>query len=230
MGQLAGNPDFGLASPDGPGRQRALEWFTNLIDDVRALHEMVGHPVVRWVEVHSAPSRKADAKALASSLAELSDLFEDAGLAIVVEHCDAAGGVGPGEKEFLSLDDEITAVVGTRVHLTINWGRSVVESHDPGRPARQVARLADAGVLGGVMLSGAGSDVTQYGPAWGDAHLPLRNDEPTSLLTTDLVGSFLDAARGLQAYQGIKIQTPADATVERRLAMITSIHDVMATA
>ena len=47
---------------------------------------------------------------------------------------------------------------------------------------------------------------------------------------TDLVGSFLDAARGLQAYQGIKIQTPADATVERRLAMITSIHDVMATA
>lgn len=59
---------------------------------------------------------------------------------------------------------------------------------------------------------------------------PLRNDEPTSLLTTDLVGSFLDAARGLQAYQGIKIQTPADATVERRLAMITSIHDVMATA
>ncbi|MBD4632572.1 DUF4862 family protein, partial [Xanthomonas citri pv. citri] len=177
----------------GPGRQRALEWFTNLIDDVRALHEMVGHPVVRWVEVHSAPSRKADAKALASSLAELSDLFEDAGLVIVVEHCDAAGGVGPGEKEFLSLDDEITAVVDTRVHLTINWGRSVVESHDPGRPAR-------------------------------------RNDEPTSLLTTDLVGSFLDAARGLQAYQGIKIQTPADATVERRLAMITSIHDVMATA
>ena len=79
-------------------------------------------------------------------------------------------------------------------------------------------------------LSGAGPDATQYGPAWGDAHLPLRNDEPTSLLTTDLVGSFLDAARGLQAYQGIKIQTPADATVERRLAMITSIHDVMATA
>ena len=140
------------------------------------------------------------------------------------------GGVGPGEKEFLSLDDEITAVVGTRVHLTINWGRSVVESHDPELPARQVARLADAGVLGGVMLSGAGPDATQYGPAWGDAHLPLRNDEPTSLLTTDLVGSFLDAARGLQAYQGIKIQTPADATVERRLAMITSIHDVMATA
>ena len=48
--------------------------------------------------------------------------------------------------------------------------------------------------------------------------------------TTNLVGAFLDAARGLQAYQGIKIQTPADATVERRLAMITSIHDVMATA
>ena len=101
---------------------------------------------------------------------------------------------------------------------------------DVGCGEGQVARLADAGVLGGVMLSGAGPDATQYGPAWGDAHLPLRNDEPTSLLTTDLVGSFLDAARGLQAYQGIKIQTPADATVERRLAMITSIHDVMATA
>lgn len=49
-------------------------------------------------------------------------------------------------------------------------------------------------------------------------------------LTRKTGSSFLDAARGLQAYQGIKIQTPADATVERRLAMITSIHDVMATA
>ena len=89
MGQLAGDPDFGLASSDEQGRQRALKWFTNLVDDVRTLHEMVGHPVVRWVEVHSAPSRKADAKAFASSLVELSGLFEDAGLAIVVEHCDA---------------------------------------------------------------------------------------------------------------------------------------------
>lgn len=71
MGQLAGDPDFGLASSDEQGRQRALKWFTNLVDDVRTLHEMVGHPVVRWVEVHSAPSRKADAKAFASSLVEL---------------------------------------------------------------------------------------------------------------------------------------------------------------
>ena len=54
MGQLAGDPDFGLASSDEQGRQRALKWFTNLVDDVRTLHEMVGHPVVRWVEVHSA--------------------------------------------------------------------------------------------------------------------------------------------------------------------------------
>ena len=230
MGRLAGDPDFGLASADGPGRQRALEWFTALVDDVRALHEVVGHPVVRWVEVHSAPSRKADVKAFASSLAELSGLFEDAGLAIVVEHCDSAGSVGPGEKEFLSLDDEITAVAGTGVSLTINWGRSVVESHDPELPARQVARLAAAVLLGGVMVSGAGPDATQYGPVWGDAHLPLRDDEPTSLLTSDLIGSFLDAARGLQAYQGIKIQTPSNATVERRLAMIASIHDVMVAA
>ena len=230
MQRCATDSVFGLASPDEEGRQRAVTWVTGLVDDVRALHEMVGHPVVRWVEVHSAPSRKADAKAFASSLAELSGVFEDAGLAIVVEHCDAAGGVGPGEKEFLSLDEEITAVVGTRALLTINWGRSVVESHDPELPARQVARLADVGLLGGVMLSGAGPDATQYGPAWGDAHLPLRDDEPTSLLTTDLVGSFLDAARGAQVYQGIKIQAPAHATVERRLAMVTSIHDVMATA
>lgn len=80
------------------------------------------------------------------------------------------------------------------------------------------------------MVSGAGPEVTQYGPAWGDAHLPLRDDEPTSLLTTDLIGSFMTAARGVQSYQGIKVQTPADATVEQRLAMITSIHDAMASA
>jgi hypothetical protein len=109
-----------------------------------------------------------------------------------VEHCDAAGGVGPGEKEFLSLDDEITAVVGTRVHLPrpghIGWRP---DQHPRASP-RRAHRHQPAGRP--------------------DAQGPLRNDEPTSLLTTDLVSSFLDAARGLQAYQGIKIQTPADAS------------------
>ena len=230
MGHLANDPHFGLASSDEEGRQRAMTWIAGLVDDVRSLHEMVGHPVVRFVELHSAPSNHAEPTALKASLAELSSLFADAELTPVIEHCDASGGVGPGEKEFLSLDDEIAAVSGSDVHVTINWGRSVVESHDPDLPARQVDRLADAGLLGGVVVSGAGPEVTQYGPAWGDAHLPLRDDEPTSLLTTDLIGSFMTAARGVQSYQGIKIQTPADATVEQRLAMITHIHDAMAPA
>lgn len=230
MGHLANDPHFGLASSDEEGRQRAMTWIAGLVDDVRSLHEMVGHPVVRFVELHSAPSNHAEPTALKASLAELSSLFADSELTPVIEHCDASGGVGPGEKEFLSLDDEITALSGTGVRVTVNWGRSVVESHDPDLPARQVDRLADAGLLGGVMVSGAGPEVTQYGPAWGDAHLPLRDDEPTSLLTTDLIDSFMTAARGVQSYQGIKVQTPADATVEQRLAMITSIHDAMASA
>lgn len=230
MGHLANDPYFGLASSDEEGRQRATTWIAGLVDDVRSLHEMVGHPVVRFVELHSAPSNHAEPTALKASLVELSGLFADAELIPVIEHCDASDGVGPGEKEFLSLDDEITALSGIGVRLTVNWGRSVVESHDPDLPARQVDRLADAGLLGGVMVSGAGPEVTQYGPAWGDAHLPLRDDEPTSLLTTDLIGSFMAAARGVQSYQGIKVQTPVDATVEQRLAMITSIHDAMASA
>ncbi|MSS46232.1 DUF4862 family protein [Cutibacterium sp. WCA-380-WT-3A] len=230
MGRLADDPNFGLASPDEEGRQRAMDWVTGLVSDVQSLHEMVGHRVVRFVEIHSAPSNHAEPTALKASLAELSGLFAGAGLTPVIEHCDAAGGVGPGEKEFLSLDDEITAASDSGVHLAINWGRSVVESHDPDLPARQAARLAGAGLLGAVMVSGAGPQATQYGPAWGDAHLPLRDDEPTSLLTTDRVRSFMDAAQGLQAYQGIKIQTPADATVEQRLTMITSIRDAMTSA
>ncbi|WCC79651.1 DUF4862 family protein [Cutibacterium equinum] len=230
MGRLAHDRDFGLASPEEEGRRRAMRWITGLVADVQALHEMVGHRVVRFVEIHSAPSNHAEPTALQASLAELSSLFADADLIGVIEHCDAAGGVGPGEKEFLSLDDEIAAVGGGGMHVTINWGRSVVESHDPHVPARQAARLADSGLLGGLMVSGAGPEATQYGPAWGDAHLPLHDDEPTSLLTTDLVGSFMAAARGLQSYQGIKIQTPADANVEQRLAMITHIHDAMASA
>ncbi|MDO4412232.1 DUF4862 family protein [Cutibacterium sp.] len=230
MGHLADDPEFGLASPDEGGRQRAMAWIAGLVDDVRSLHTMVGHRVVRFVEIHSAPSNHAEPTALKASLAELSTVFDDAGLIPVLEHCDATGGVGPGEKEFLSLDDEITAISGSDVRVTINWGRSVVESHDPNLPTRHVARLVDAGLLGGVMVSGAGPAATQYGPAWGDAHLPLKDDESTSLLTTELVGAFISAAHGQQSYQGIKIQTPAHASVEQRLATITTIHDAMVSA
>lgn len=230
MGHVGSDPDFGLASPEEEGRQRALTWSRGLLDAVRELHDAAGSRVVRRVEVHSAPSRRADVDAFRTSLGELAEPFAAEGLEIVVEHCDAVGGVGPGEKEFLSLDDEITAVTGTPARVTINWGRSVVESHDTDRPTRQVARLAAAGQLGGVMFSGAGPEATQYGPVWGDAHLPLVIDEPTSLLTPELVAAVMAAAHGTQTYQGIKIQTPATATVAQRIGMLEHIHRAMVDA
>lgn len=91
---------------------------------------MVGYFVVRWVEVYFVLSCKVDVKVFVFLLVEFFGFFEDVGFVIVVEYCDVVGGVGLGEKEFFSLDDEIIVVVGMRVYLMINWGCSVVEFYD----------------------------------------------------------------------------------------------------
>ena len=147
-----------------------------------------------------------------------------------MEHCDAEGGVGPSEKAFLPLGQEIAACRDTAALITVNWGRSVIETHDPATPESHVRELVEAGVLGGVMISGAGPEKTQWAWAWADAHLPLAEHEPTSWLTPERVAATMRAADGAQVYEGLKINTPASASLEDKLAWVGRVRETMLSA
>lgn len=217
---------FGLASPDADGRQEALTFTKDLLQAIDDHHERLGYQVIQGVQLHSAPSIHASPDAFAQSLTQLMDCFTALNLRIYVEHCDAYSDEFPGEKRFLTLDDELDVAgkVGD-VKVTVNWGRSAVENQDPETPRMHIARAAEAGLLGGIMMSGAGPGATQYGPAWGDAHLPLAVDEPTSLLTGQRVRDSVAAGRGTEEYRGVKIQVPSGTTVVERISCLTSVID-----
>ncbi|AKK02288.1 DUF4862 family protein [Corynebacterium epidermidicanis] len=227
MKTLAHNPDFGIGSTDSAGRAAGIAFITQVLRNTAQLNDVTGEETISRVAVHSAPSRTARVDALRESLAELVPVADSYGIALIIEHCDAYDGVGPGEKEFLTLDEEITACADTNTPITINWGRSVVESHDVDKPAKQVKQLKEAGLLGGIMCSGAGPAATQYGPAWADAHLPLSTDEPSSWMTPDKVAEFCAATAGAAVYHGIKIQVPKDADIETRIGMLRSVYSAM---
>ena len=106
MVSIGSDPWIGLASPDADGRAAALAMAREALDAVERLHEDAGAAVVRWVHVHSGPSDRAESGPFERSLGELADDFARVGVRPVIEHCDAAAGVGPGEKRFLTLADE----------------------------------------------------------------------------------------------------------------------------
>ena len=230
MGRAGADPAFGLASPDDDGRSQALAYTRTLLEAVDRLHEAAGQQVVTRVELHSAPHHQACAKAFHASLSELAEDFASRSLGMIVEHCDAEGGVGPSEKAFLPLSQEIVACRDTPALITVNWGRSVIETHDPATPEHHVRELVEAGLLGGVMISGAGPEKTQWAWAWADAHLPLAEHEPTSWLTPERVAATMQAAGGSQAYEGLKINTPATASLEEKLAWVGRVREAMLSA
>ena len=230
MGRAGADPAFGLASPDDDGRSQALAYTRSLLEAVDRLHEAAGEQLVTRVELHSAPHHQATPDAFHASLSELSEDFTSRGLGMIVEHCDAEGGVGPSEKAFLPLSQEIAACRDTAALITVNWGRSVIETHDPATPESHVRELVEAGRLGGVMISGAGPEETQWAWAWADAHLPLAEHEPTSWLTPERVAATMQAAGGSQVYEGLKINTPANASLEEKLAWIGRLRETMLTA
>ena len=227
MGRAGADPAFGLASPDDGGRSQALAYTRTLLEAVDRLHEAAGQRVVTRVELHSAPHYQASAEAFHASLSELAEDFASRGLGMIVEHCDAEGGVGPSEKAFLTLAQEIAACRDTAALITVNWGRSVIETHDPATPEHHVRELVEAGLLGGVMISGAGPEKTQWAWAWADAHLPLAEHEPTSWLTPERVAATMRAAGSAQTYEGLKINTPARASLEEKLAWVGRVREAM---
>lgn len=210
---------FGLASPDAAGRLAARAYVRRAREEAEDLNQRTGQQSVSVLHIHTAPSVTATSEAFARSLGELAD-DGTWSTRLVLEHCDAYSPEFPGEKRFLPLDAELGPARDAGIRITVNWGRSAVEAQSAARPGEHIRLLAEAGLLEGVMFSGAGAEANQYGGPWADAHLPLTEDESTSLMDSDEVLRCLrDAGDGL-AYAGVKIQVPADATVQQRLDLI----------
>jgi hypothetical protein len=247
MGRLQADKAFGLASVDEAGRQAALDMARQARAAVARLNEAVGRAAVIAVEVQSAPSRGlagavGSAEAFARSLEQIAS-WDWFGARIVVEHCDAHRAGHPQHKGFLSLDDELAAIGRANgaarrpIGVNVNWGRSVLETHDVGRPVAHVEAACRAGALRGIMFSGVSGADTPYG-IWQDTHMPqapaegLPHGAAGSLMTEAEIRRTLAAAEGAALdFLGAKIAIrPPEAPVQARLDMVGDLLGMLARA
>lgn len=224
---------FGLASPDADGRRSALDFCKKIRDAVAFMADVRDSLDISHVEIHSAPTKIANVDAMRRSLEELLQL-DWCGAHLVIEHCDRYKDDQKPEKGFLTIEDEIALAKEFGIGVTVNWGRSVLEDRSAKTAVRHIRLARRAGVLSGVMFSGAGPEETQYGYSWIDGHLPMNPDEPTSLMNATAIGeSTLEALKAgvnTLAYLGAKICVPADATLEERLGYLAHIHNAVVSA
>lgn len=225
MQRLQIDATFGLASPEADGRAAALRFAADIRDRVARLAELAGAPVIRHVQLHSAPTAAANAEALADSLAELT-AWDWSGAGIVIEHCDSHIPGQRPEKGFLALADEIDVAARCGVGIHINWGRSCLEHRDADAPLRDIVAAGEAGVLRGVLFSGASGQASAYGPAWADGHLPAAPDEPTSLMGAGQIAACAAAAlAGGADYLGAKVCVPPSSTPQERVGWLRHVYD-----
>lgn len=219
------NPVFGLASTDPEGSKLARQFTEKIRATVNRLADKRGGQVIARVQLHSAPTNHADRTAYRDTLGELTQL-DWSGAQLVTEHCDSPKPGQKPEKGFLTIEDEISVAQDTNTGIHINWGRSCLEERDPKAPLTHVELASKANVLAGVLFSGAGPEATQYGYEWIDGHLPSADDEPTSLMTADVVSEVAKYAVSKHvSYLGAKICVPQDATLTQRLAMLQRIYE-----
>jgi hypothetical protein len=232
------NPAFGLASSDESGRAAAMTMLREEIATIKAMNDRAGRKLVLAAEIHCAPGfDKRDvpgsADAFRRSLMDASQLDWD-GCSVLVEHCDAfVAGQKPG-KGFLPLDDEIAALAsldGAPIGLSLNWGRSLVELHDPARVQDHVTSASRSGLLRGFTFSGTAGTANVYGEAWADSHLPFAAtrsgayNEPASLMQVGHVAPLLDHLRDCE-FVAIKTNWPAARTdpQERAASVVENFY------
>ena len=229
MGAIGKNPNFGIASDDEAGRQEALVFMKKGRDAIAKLNAHSGKQVVRAIQIHTSPNKAkagSSKESLEKSLTEMLS-WDWQGAQLVIEHCDAyVEGQDPG-KGFLTLEDEIAAIIATgkKVGICINWGRSAIELRSAEGVMAHIKAAKDAGVLSGLMFSGASGNDSDYG-VWRDSHMPpqaLSSDgagEPASLMTPQIMRDCIEAA-GPESllYLGAKLGIrPRTAPLEERIA------------
>lgn len=235
MEAIEENENFGLASQNDEGRDLSLKMLASVRDIVAKLNREHNQRIFA-VEIQSAPQMKSEPEtreAFTESLLEIAS-WDWSGAAICVEHCDAFTTQHTPAKGFLTLDDEVSAVLKAReaqsrtpVGITLNWGRSAIELRDGAAVNDHISHCREANVLYGLMYSSASPVANAFGPAWTDAHLPLRPNtdldpgEPTSALTSQLLQESRMLAGDELLYDGIKTSIrPLDSPVEAKTALV----------
>lgn len=238
MGAIGKNPQFGIASDDAAGRAEAIDFMKKACEAVAKLNAHTGKQSVRAIQMHTAPNRnKADSskESLEKSLTEMLS-WDWQGAKLVIEHCDAFVEGQDESKGFLTLEDEIAAIAATgkEVGICINWGRSAIETRSADGPVQHIKAAKDAGVLSGLMFSGASGHEGPYG-VWRDSHMPpvaISKDgagEPTSMMTAEHIKACIEAA-GPESllYLGAKLGIrPREEVLETRLAYNKEIFSIL---
>ncbi|EFA22044.1 DUF4862 family protein [Bifidobacterium gallicum] len=225
MQHVGRTPGFGLASPQEEGRLAAVRFAKDARDAIAALADARGANDIAYLEIHTAPTALADVDAMRRSLAGLLG-WDWLGTRLVIEHCDRHIDGQTPEKGFLPIEEEIAIAQDAGIGITVNWGRSCVEGRDAALPETHVRAAADAGVLTGLMFSGAGPAASRYGYPWIDGHLPMASDEPVSWMDAARIADCTAAADvPTLAYLGAKVCVPPDADLDTRVAHLAHIHD-----
>lgn len=233
MDRLKEDPHYGLASADKDGRRRALDVLEGCRRTVQHLHRYLGKRVVKAVEVHSAPrlggGARSDLEAFSDSLSVLRSGDWD-GATLLVEHCDAYTKEHAPDKGFLRIEDEAVAVRrssgNTPCRLLVNWGRSAIEGRSIDTPIAHIQRAVDAGLLGGLVFSGATPSAPYYGD-WRDSHAPFHELVPESLLTPSAASEALREA-GDVPFLGLKMQPlPPTLGLAERLSFVNKNLEIL---
>ena len=242
MAALKKNPAFGIASNDEEGRLQAVAFMQKARDAIATLNQHSGKPVVTAIQIQTAPNQQntaASTDALIKSLTEMQS-WDWQGTRIVIEHCDTLIEGQIPAKGFLTLDQEISVLsqlnkaLNTNMGLTINWGRSVIETRSTEGAVNHIQQTRDAGLLCGLMFSGASGEDTEYG-AWKDSHMPhAKEDENVlgadgSLMTSTEIHKCLQAANHTELpIVGIKLGIrPASASLGERLGYIDAALTIL---
>ena len=225
-GHNAADPDFGLASPDQGGRDRALEWARGEAAGIARL-VAEGHPI-RAVQLHSAPTGKASVERFTESLLEAAG-WDWGGVQLWVEHCDAWLPGQEPNKGYLTLDQELAILdeVSAKAPdagwgLVINWARSAIEGRSAATAQAHIEQAAASGWLRHVGCSSCSGEQTVFGAPWADQHLPLAGTsvapEGTLLGAAEVAAAL--AAAGEVSF-GLKVGLrPTDQPASVKLAAI----------
>ena len=220
MGNLSNDANFGIASDDQAGREKALNFYREACKAIKKLNSHFNKQMVPCVQIHSSPSRKnafASKSSLISSLVEMQS-WDWSGAKLVIEHCDAYSSTKESAKGFLTLQEEIDAVTevnaetNSDIGFCVNWGRSAIETNSVNGPIEHISKLTKLNLLTGLMFSGAAAQDEIYGN-WRDTHIPPRLDDSTghydlsnSLLTENEIRRCINACEvDKLSFLGVKI-------------------------
>lgn len=198
MAALGQNPAFGLASQDEAGREQALAFMQKAREAIVKLNTHCGKPVVTAIQIQTAPNQSKQASSVSALKQSLTTLqsWDWRGTKIIIEHCDTLIEGQVPSKGFLTLAQEIEVVtqlnstLACDMGITINWGRSVIEARSTEGALQHIEQARKAGVLSGLMFSGASGADTDYG-SWKDSHQPNAKQSANSI---GAEGSLMTAA------------------------------------